>query len=447
VRSRVVPAVSPGINEWLVAATEVRQVWPMRFVAAALAFGSVFAAEPGEKTHQDYRRVAEAAYQRKDYTAAKEATLAALDLRPDSPRYLYNLAALSALTNDAASAIATLREIAAMGVVLPIQRDPDFAKLQGTPDFLKVLQLFAANREPRGNADVVAELPGRTGIIEGLAFRPRTGDVFLSDVHHRCIFRRDGDGRVTRFTAEDDELLGIFGIAIDEARNALWAVTTAVPEMSGYAKEQRGHTGLAEFNLATSELRRVVVLAGDGRENALGDLVVAPDGTVYVSDSKAPVIWQLAPGAEEFQKVVDSPLFSSLQGLVLEKSTLLVADHANGLFSIDLPTAAITALKAPKNTTLVGLDGLVAVRGGVVATQNGVEPQRMIRIGLAADFQAVTDVTVLASGLPNLSDLTLVTLVNGRPTVVAGAGWDNYTPGKTPQPAPHTVRLVQIEMP
>ena len=416
-------------------------------LVSTLALSSLCAAERAEKTHRDHRDEATAAYQRKDYIAAMEATLAALDLRPDSPRYLYNLAALAALTNDPATALDSLQKLAALGVVMPVERNPDFGKLQGTPAFLRVLQQFAANREPRGEAEMVAELPGRTGIIEGIAFRSRTGDLFLGDVHHRCIWRRDRTGQITRFTAEDEELFGIFGLALDEPRKTLWAAMTALPEMAGYDPEMKGAAALAEFNLETSELRRVIPVPADGRDHGLGDVLVAPDGTIYATDSKAPIVWQLAPGAEDFQIVVESPLFGSLQGMVLSQRTLIVADYSNGLFAIDLPTGNMTALAPPKNTTLLGLDGLVAAPGGIVATQNGVEPQRVIRIGLNGELDGITDVTVLAAGLPNLTDLTLITLINDRPTFIAGAGWDGFDPAKGKQPPAHTVRIVQVPLP
>ena len=404
-------------------------------------------AQDAEKTHLDFRAEAAAAYQRKDYTAAKEATLAALELRPDSPRYLHNLAALCALTRDPASALDYLRQLVGLGVAPPVERDPDLASLQGTPQFAKILHDFAANRAPQGEAEVVAEFPGRTGIIEGIAFRERTGDLFLGDVHHRCIWRRDRDGRIARYSAEDEDLLGIFAIALDEERNTLWATMAALPEMSGYTTDMKGHTGLAEFNLSTSELRRLIPVPGDGREHRLGDLLVAPDGTIYLTDSKAPVIWQLAPGAEEMQKVVDSPVFGSLQGVTLEKRTLLVADYVNGLFIVELATGNITALTPPKNTTLIGIDGLVTVPGGIVATQNGVEPQRVIRVTFSPSLETITGVSVLAAALPNLTDLTLVTLANQRPTFIAGSGWDGFDPAKTRQPPAHTVRIFQVAVP
>lgn len=415
-------------------------------IAAFLTAALATAAEDARPSHLAFRREAEAAYQRKDYRAALASVQAALELRPDSPRYLHNLAALLVRTGNTNGAFAPLRRIAALGVVTDIERDPDLAPLQGTPEFAQLRAQFAANREPRGELEPLAELPGRTGLIEGIAVRERTGDLFLSDVHHRCIWRRTRGGEVTRFTAEDDELPGILGLATDESRNTLWAALSALPEMAGYETAMRGHAGLAEFDLTNGELRRVIAVPNDGREHSLGDLVVAPDGTVYATDSKAPIVWQFAPDTDEPQKVVDSPIFGSLQGLALERGTLLVADHANGLFAIDLATRNITELTAPADTTLVGLDGIAAIPGGLVCIQNGVTPQRVLRVSLAAGLDRINEVKVLASGQPELTDLTLVTLWQGRPTFIAGSGWDVFDVSKAKEPSPHTVRILQTPL-
>lgn len=418
----------------------------MRYSPAVLllAHSVLFGADV---SHADFRAEAEAAYQRRDYPAAKAAIQSALALRPDSPRYLHHLAGLSALTGDSAAAIAALKRLASLGVSAPVERDPDLASLQGTAEYRAVLAVLAAHRAPQGEVEIIAELPGRTGILEGIVFRERTGDLFVGDVHHRCIWRRDRSGQVARFTAEDEELLGIFGLALDAPRQLLWAAMSAVPEMSGYVPELKGHAALAVFDLATSELLRVVHAPGDGRDHGLSDLTVGPDGTVYATDSKAPVVWKLAPDAEELEKVADSPAFGSLQGIVLEGRTLIVADYSNGLFTVDLGSGAINALATPPSTTLVGLDGLVAIPGGVIAVQNGVEPQRLLRITLAPALDAITGVKVLAAAHPDFSDLGLATLMNDRPIVVAGTGWERLSPGPTPLPAPHSVRLFQVALP
>jgi len=413
------------------------------FLGAAALLGG----DASVKRHQDYRAQAASAYAQKNYPAAKEATLAALRLRPDSPSYLHNLAALCALMEDTSGAFAALRQIDALGLAVPIERDPDFARLQGTPEFSRVLRSFASNREPIGTADIIAELPGRTGVLHGIAYRQRTGDLFLSDVHHRCIWRRDRSGQITRFTAEDEDLLGLFGIAIDEARNALWAAMRALPEMAGFTSELKGRTGLAEFNLATGELRRIVDIPDDEREHAITDLVVAADGTIYATDTKAPIIWQLTPGAEDFQKTIDSPIFASLQGLVIAESRLIVADYEEGLFAVEIPSGRVTALPAPPNTALLGLNGLLALPGRIIASQIGVNPPRALQVVLNANFDAITAVTVLAAGLPEFADLALIATMNGQPTIIAQSGWDRFDPSKMKQPPAHNVKLFQIALP
>ncbi len=414
--------------------------------ATLLLSGARMSAQTASTDHMELRRAAQEAYQKKDYAAAREAYAAALALRPDSPRYLHNLAATQALTSREPEALATLRRLAALGIATAVDRDPDFASLQGKPAFNAIRATLAENRDTRGEADLLAELPGRTGIIEGIVFRERTGDLFLGDVHHRCIWRRDHDGRLARFTVEHEELFGIFGLALDETRDALWAATSALPEMSGFTGTQKGRAALAEFALSSSDLRRIIEVPSDGRDHVLGDLVVARDGTVYATDSLAPIIWKYTPGGEEMEKFLESPNFVSLQGLVLSDKALVVADYANGLFVIDLTSTQPTArpLAPPPNSTLVGLDGLVPVSGGLVAIQNGTTPQRVLRVALAPDLNAIKSVTVVAAALPHFADLTLVTLVNGRPTFLANAGWDDFDPTKAEHPRAHTVRIFQV---
>jgi len=402
---------------------------------------------PAQDSHLEWRAVADEAYARKDYAAARIAVLAALEIQPDSPRYLRQLAAVAARLGDSAESLEALRRLAALGVTTSVDSDPDFAPLQTDPGFVRILHQLADNRAPRGGAEVLAELPGRTGVIEGIAFRVRTGDLFLGDVHHRTIWRRDHSGRVFRFIAEDEELFGVFGLALDEERDTLWAATSALPAMSGYTADLKGQSALADFELSTGKLRRVIPVPIDGRDHALNDLIVGPDGTVYATDGIAPVIWEFNPGAEELQKTIESPLFHSLQGIVISRRTLFVADHAHGLFSVDLATRSLTHLEPPAASTLVGLDGMTAVPGGLAAVQNGVEPSRVVRIELAPDLGSVTGVTVLASGQTHLDDLALVTLIGDRPAFVAGAGWNGFNPPATPTPRSHTVRIFQTPLP
>ena len=141
-------------------------------------------------------------------------------------------------------------------------------------------------------------LPDARGLIEGIAFRPKTGAYYFGDVHLRCVWLRTPDGRVTRFSAPDDRLLGVFRVAVDEARGALWVSMGALEQMDGFAAKHKGAGGLAELDLATGAVRRVVMAPDDGAPHLLGDFVQLADGTVYATDTTSPVIWTLAPGRQ-----------------------------------------------------------------------------------------------------------------------------------------------------
>lgn len=370
---------------------------------------------------------------------------AAVAQRPRHPAYLYNLACLQSLAGQGDAALATLTQLADFGVETPAAADGDFAAIKADPRFAAVCAHFAANRAPRGHAEVAFSLPAQSGIIEGIAFRPASGDTFFGDMHHRAVWRRDRAGRVSRFTADDARLAGIGGLAIDEARGRLWAASCASPVMAGWTTADADRGGLARFDLQTGALVNYYPLPADGRHHATADLTVAPDGTVYLADSAAPVIWQLVPGASALTTFVDDPRLRSLQGLALsaDGKDLFAADYVLGLFRIARNDGTITPLDPPAGTTLVGIDGLVRAGHALVAVQNGVQPRRVIAIDLAAG--APVRVRMLASAWPGLTDPTLACVDGADVLVVGHAGWDRFDAGERADPT-HDVPIFRVRL-
>ena len=155
----------------------------MRRYLLLLLFASV--ASAAEPTGVGLREEARVATSRGDLDAARRLLTQAAAAQPDSTSLQLDLAAVAALRGDAPAAISTLEKIVALGAAPPVERDPRFATLQGSAPFRRVLQAFSQIREPVGVAEEMASLTGRTGILEGIAWRARTGDLFLGDVRHR----------------------------------------------------------------------------------------------------------------------------------------------------------------------------------------------------------------------------------------------------------------------
>lgn len=340
----------------------------------------------------------------KDFPAYLEKMAAAVALRPDFPQLLVNLAAAQVANERADEAIATLERLVKLGMAASPDKSEEFAALRGRKDFEAVVRKFANNSHPQGKGEMAFSLRNVTGWIEAIAWREKTREFLFGDVHHRTIWRRNKDNTLQRFTPEGDELLGVFGLAVDEPRGSLWAATAAVSAMNGYTPEQEGTAALAEIDLASGAVRRTVpVTKGGGARDThlLGDVVISGDGTVFVSDSVGGTIWQLRPDGTVLEKVVESAEIISPQGIVVvaDGAALLVADRVNGLLRVELPRGAVRRIEPPPDWTLIGIDGLVlAPDGDVIAIQNSTNPKRVLRITLETGAEGVSRVTVLESG-------------------------------------------------
>ena len=391
-----------------------------------------------EPKHQQLIHEAEAAMKVDNFPVMLAKAEAAAAERPDYPRYLLITAIAQAVSERPADAFTTLNRIADLGVVVNIARQPAFAKLKERAEFAALQKRFAANLTPTGSADSVFTLPEMTGIIEGFACRAATGDFFFGDVHNRCIWRRDAQGTVTKFATAADGLFGAFGLAIDEKRGALFAATSALPEMSGFTSTDESKGGVAEFDLATGKLRRLVLLTADGRKHAIGDLAIAPDGAVYAADSFAPVIWRLTLDSNSLEKFIDDgDTFGSPQGIAFtpDGKFFYLTDYNNGLFRIETATRTARRLVPPAGASFIGLDGLVLTPAGLIATQNGVNPVRILRLTLDAAGEHVTHVTPLISGRADLSDVALGCYSAGRYYFTGQSGWALFEPPTATPPA------------
>jgi sugar lactone lactonase YvrE len=398
-----------------------------------------------EPAHRQLMQEATAAAKAGDSATVIAKLEAARALRPDYPRVRVNLARAYVQAGRHDDAMQQLRDLAAMGLRMNIERDEAYAPLRDLPGFAELVAAFAANLGTTGRDETAWAITGMDGIIEGLAVHPATLESFFSDVHNRCIWYRDVSGAsavMKKFSADTDGLLGVFALKIDAGRNTLWASSSALPEMKGYTDADKGRAFLAAYDLGSRRLVRAYPLTPDGREHVLGDFVTDADGTIYVSDSASPVIWRLAPGAASLEKWLESGEFSSLQGMALSADgrQLYVADYANGLWRIDLASRTPTLLKAPARATFFGLDGLYAVPGGLIAVQNGINPQRIIRIDLAADGTP-SAVRVLGAGHPSMSDLALGQVVAGHFDFIGNAGWELHA-----KPAPRDVVILRTPL-
>lgn len=415
-----------------------------RWVLTALLVPLIASGDPAA----DSQRAALRAYQAKDYPGFLRHMRDVHAREPDLPRQIYNLAAAEALAGSPEEAVKLLHRLTAMGLSFAIDRDDDFRALRGRADFQAEVRAMKANLAPRGRGEPAFTLRERELLTEGVAYDAATRTVFVSSVRHRKIVAIDERGRQRDFIAEgQDGVAGVFGMAVDPARRTLWAASTALPHMIGYRPEDKDRSGLRRYDLATGKQIASYPVPHDGRPHALGDVIVSSRGDAYTTDSASPTIYRVAAGGRALEVVVEGG-FDSLQGLALspDERTLYVADYGRGVAAVSLADRKVARLAVAPGIAATGIDGLYLHRGRLIATQNGLEPRRVIAFDLdrGPDRPATRLVAqhVVLSGDPRIADLSLAAIAGDALYLNAAAGWDHYgedgAPNKTPA-APHVI--------
>jgi hypothetical protein len=415
-----------------------------RFLLATFAcwLAAVVTAAP---QHTILLKEAAAAAKAGDNAAALTKVEEAAKLRPDYPRIQLNLARLNAAMGKADDALAALERLADMGLDLNVAADPALAPLAELPRFRAVVTRLSAAASTAHGELAPFRLKGVTGIIESGVFDPGTEDWYFGDVRNRCIWKRGVDGALRKVTSDDEKLDGVFKLLLTPDRRTLWAGTASVGAMANAGPDEEGaRSALIAFDFASGRIAARYPAPADGRKHLLGDFILAADGALYATDSFAPVIWRLPPGGAQLEPWLENADFLNLQGLAFsaDGQSLFVADYSNGIWRIDVATKAAALLAAPANATFFGVDGLYAIPGGLLAIQNGVNPQRVLRIDPATGATAI-----VAGGYPAMTDLSLGTVAGGRFHFIADGGWALFDPPpeKAPKPRELTVYSFKIE--
>ncbi|MEP6830256.1 MAG: hypothetical protein ABI963_07940 [Rhizomicrobium sp.] len=276
-------------------------------------------------------------------------------------------------------------------------------------------------------------------IAEGMARDPVTGRFFVAGVAARRIVEIRG-GRVRDFAALPDDYSPL-GIAA--ARNALWVTAAVIPQGAG----REGPSALIVFDLK-GRVRNIYPMPDEGR-HALGDLTIAQDGAVYVSDGLDGSIYMLPPGGHVLTRLGARKLFRSPQGMALgaDGKSLLVVDYALGLTRLDLGTATFTPLKIPDGINVKGIDGLARLPdGSFLASQNGTKEPHILRLMLSPDWSELRSAEMIATDDPAVGDPSLVMADASGAYVVGVSQWGSFGQAQAPTKPLQPWRIVRLEI-
>lgn len=388
----------------------------LMLIASAAVNGSAQEALPGLRYWQ-LRREIRQSFQKRDYAAALRLLNEADKAVPESPDLIYRMAQAEAFLRHEEASIAHLQRLAGMRVYFDVAQEPAFAELKQRADFIALTKAMESLRTERSSkAQVAFRLSSPTFFPEGIAYDSRTNAYFVSSVRQRKIVRVSARKVVTDFTGPgQDGLWGVSGIGVDERRRLLWACSNATETVEGYTPADQNNAAVFAFNLDDGKLVAKYPLAQTGSEHMCDGLVVAPGGEVFVADSAGTAVYRIDPGARDLKVVLGPEAGISPQGLALSEkgNTLFVSNYFSGLYAIALPSNRVSRVVSLDKPSLAGIDGLVGYGKDLIAIQNGIQPNRVVRLKMSGDGTTVASVQLLEVNHPLFGEPTLG-LVKGR---------------------------------
>ena len=388
------------------------------FALAALA------APAAADDYADARGEMVAAYQAEDYDAMRAAAERALAARPGHPGALFNLAFAEVLSGDPEASLDTLNRLLARNVDMGIAAIDEFApvrELSGWQDYAAGIEVLG---QPLGDARVLKRYDVGDFIPEGIAVAPN-GDVFLGSIRHGdIVLLADEPRRLQRGNGSSH--WSVFGMRL--AGDTLWFASSAVDQYAHLEASDAGRTGLFAVDLKNGRIITRSLLPDSGSPQVLGDFVIANYDTFYATDQSDGMLYRYSVSEETFTRVVDSGVFTSPQGLVLDASGdyLYVADYVSGLFRVDLSDGSVNRVRTPESISPHGIDGLYRHGNSLIAIQNGIQPNRVARFDLSEDGASVVGGDILAMNLPWFDDPNLGQVIDDRFVFIANSHWPRF---------------------
>jgi hypothetical protein len=363
------------------------------------------------------------AYKNKDYVLFLKLTKQLDSIRPSHPTFTYNLASAYALNKMNTRALTILNQLLLMNNTVAFEDDTDFDNIKNLVEFKKLKTLKIEQNTLIESSNQKLTLSEKDLHPEGLLYLDKHKLWLVSSIRNKKIVSFDETGNCSDWFINTP--YSVFALKADKNQNYLWVSCSAMPEMKGFTKEMEGKNEILKIDIKTKKVIKRFTIEGN---HVFGDLAIAKNGDVYISDSVEPHIYKIANNQISLWKVLKGEAFN-LQGIAFnnEESKLFIADYFTGIIVISMNNAVpFSRLILPEGTSKKGIDGLAYYDNALFAIQNGTVPIRILKFQLNISNTQITNFTVLDNNRSVFNEPALATISNGKMYFFANSPWKFY---------------------
>lgn len=346
--------------------------------------------------------------------------------RPDDPLLVFYQALAHINLGERDAAFELLRSLHGRKLGLVPVRAMGFEPVWEDAEFQKIRDALAEEGPNTPAAPVAFRLKDPKLIPEGIAYDAKRDRFFIGSIAQGKIVVTNGKGETRDFSNPGEKLDAVLGLTVDAAKEKLYAVTTN-GFLESAKKEKRN--AVVEYDL---ESGRILNRFEAPAAMQLNDLAVAPDATLYVTDSLGGTLFRKKPGETTLTAFGDAGRLPGANGIALARDGTLFVAIATGIARVDPATAEAARMAQPDTVVTGGIDGLAWHDGTLLGVQNVTNPGRVIRITLAETGDRIESITVLQShDHPDFHEPTTGAVAKDAFYVIGNSFVANYQPDGT----------------
>ncbi|HYC52785.1 MAG TPA: hypothetical protein VEB19_16850 [Gemmatimonadaceae bacterium] len=320
-------------------------------------------------------------------------------------------------------------------------RDTSVAALR--PRFRNIDSLAARDARPVNHASVWATINEPDLVAEGTAYDPATRSVLIGSLHKYKILAIGPDGAVSeRVAPRAGGIHSIVGIHVDSVRGILWAASN--PRFD--APDDSTPSALFAFDARTGAFRqKLPVPAGGAR--FINDITTAPDGTVFVTDSRAGRVWTARPGETALRDFgAIGPMLNPNGVTISTDGRVLFVSDVDHIRAHDLTNGHTWRLGVPDSLTVSGVDGLAFHEGSLIA-HHPLQFWRVARYHLDGSLRRITRRTLIEANSPDGRTSTTGEVVGGDYVFIGNSQIDRMNQRQIDAAAMQPIRIYRILLP
>ena len=359
-------------------------------------------------------RKANEAYAAKDYPTFRDAMAGLHRMRPYNSNYMYQLVMAHALLDEKSKAYDLMLRMQQQGLAYDFNDSDNTINIRGTEVYDYVNDLMKLAGDPMGESEPVFVLPDTVVMPATISWDESRRKFLIGTIAEGSILAVGLDGQVSELLRANDEngLWAVLDINVDQARNRLWVSSASLPGFSGFDPVDKGRSALFEFNLETLELVHRYPVPVDGQAHILGSMALSPKGDIFIADRNLPIIYYKAADEQKLKAIMGLKDMISMRGVAMQPDGRLmyIADREMGIAVVDVESGRHGMLAVPATLNLGAIDGLSLKDNNLFVIQNGISPQRVMRLQLDASGTQVADVAPVAVAQPEFDYPTYGTL-------------------------------------